>query len=58
MTENNTEKLTLSERRRRIFSEDFKRKKLHAKNHDLCIQDVMFFVLLQSFFTHIYANTS
>ena len=28
MTENNTEKLTLSERRRRIFSEDFKRKKV------------------------------
>ena len=28
MTENNTEKLTLSERRRRSFSEDFKRKKV------------------------------
>lgn len=28
MTENNTEKLTLSERRRRSFSENFKRKKV------------------------------
>lgn len=28
MTENNTEKMTLSERRRRIFSENFKRKKV------------------------------